>query len=65
MGCPALRDVHHYTFIETYCNDILSFQCSRDRTTLDGEWVLNGYNCTQLSPLTTAEDTTEYAVANL
>ena len=62
-GCQSL-----YHFIETFYNDILSFQYNRDKTTMDGEWLLNGYNCTQTGPLTiewsTTEDTTEYTVAN-
>jgi hypothetical protein len=62
-GCQSL-----YHFIETFYNDILSFQYNRDKTTMDGEWLLNGYNCTQTGPVTiewsTTEDTTEYTVAN-
>ena len=62
-GCQSL-----YHFIETFYNDILSFQYNRDKTTQDGEWLLNGYNCTQSGPVTiewtTTEDTTEYTVNN-
>ena len=56
------------SFIETFYNDILSFQYNRDKLTQDGEWLLNGYNCTQSGPLTiewsTTEDTTEYITTN-
>ena len=62
-GCQSL-----YHFIETFYNDILSFQFNRDKTTQDGEMLLNGYNCTQSGPLTiewsTVEDTTEYVTTN-
>ncbi len=62
-GCQSL-----YHFIETFYNDILSFQYNRDKMTQDGEWLLNGYDCTRSGPLTiewsTTEDTTEYTVAN-
>ena len=62
-GCQSL-----YHFIETFYNDILSFQFNRDKTTQDGEMLLNGYNCTQSGPLTiewsTVEDTTEYITTN-
>ena len=62
-GCQSL-----YHFIETFYNDILSFQYNRDKLTADGEWLLNGYNCTQSGPLTiewsTTEDNTEYTVTN-
>jgi hypothetical protein len=62
-GCQSL-----YHFNETFYNDILSFQYNRDKTTQEGEWLLNGYNCTQTGPVTiewsTTEDTTEYTVAN-
>jgi hypothetical protein len=62
-GCQSL-----YHFIETFYNDILSFQYNRDKLTQDGEWLLNGYNCTQSGPLTiewsTTEDTTEYTTTN-
>jgi hypothetical protein len=62
-GCQSL-----YHFIETFYNDILSFQYNKDKTTQDGEWLLNGYDCTRSGPITiewsTTEDTTEYTVAN-
>lgn len=62
-GCQSL-----YHFIETFYNDILSFQYNRDKTTADGEWLINGYDCTRSGPLTiewsTTEDTTEYTVTN-
>ena len=62
-GCQSL-----YHFIETFYNDILSFQYDRDKTTPDGEMLLNGYNCTQSGPLTiewaTVEDTSEFVTTN-
>ena len=62
-GCQSL-----YHFIETFYNDILSFQYNKDKTTQDGEWLLNGYDCTRSGPITiewsTTEDTTEYTVAS-
>ena len=62
-GCQSL-----YHFIETFYNDILSFQFNRDKTTPEGEMLLNGYNCTQSGPLTiewsTTEDTVEYVTTN-
>ena len=62
-GCQSL-----FHFIETFYNDILSFQYNRDKTTPEGEWLLNGYDCTRSGPLTiewsTTEDTVEYTVAN-
>ena len=62
-GCQSL-----YHFIETFYNDILSFQYNRDKTTPDGEMLLNGYNCTQSGPLTiewaTVEDTSEFVTTN-
>ena len=62
-GCQSL-----YHFIETFYNDIISFQYNRDKTTQDGEMLLNGYNCTQSGPLTiewsTLEDSTEYTTTN-
>ena len=62
-GCQSL-----YHFIETFYNDILSFQYNRDKTIQDGEMLLSGYNCTQSGPITiewsTVEDTTEYTNVN-
>jgi len=63
-GCQSL-----YHFIETFYNDILSFQYNKDKTTVDGEMLLNGYNCTKSGPLViewvTLEDSTEYTTTNL
>jgi hypothetical protein len=62
-GCQSL-----FHFIETFYNDIISFQFNRDKTTQDGEMLLNGYNCTQSGPATiewsTIEDNTEYVTTN-
>jgi hypothetical protein len=62
-GCQSL-----FHFIETFYNDIISFQYNRDKTTVEGEMLLNGYNCTQSGPLTiewsTQEDATEFVTTN-
>jgi hypothetical protein len=47
---------------------IFLFRFKRDELTQEGQWLLNGYNCTQTGPSviewSTTEDTSENTVAN-